>query len=348
MMLNDQDWIFMNIYGMGDCSFVGVKKCGYWDGMVGIIQCGCDSIINEMKVLGLWGCGGVGFLIGMKWFFMFKEFDGCLVYLVINVDEFEFVICKDREIMCYDLYMLIEGVLIVSFVMGVYVVYIYICGEFICECEVLQVVIDECYDDGLLGWNVVGLGWDFDLYLYYGVGVYICGEEIVLLESLEGKKGMFWMKLFFLVGVGFYGCLIMVNNVEFIVVVFMILWCGGEWFVGFGCLNNVGVKLFGLIGYVNMFCVVEEVMLIFMCELIEKYGGGIWGGWKNLKVVIFGGVFCLVLMVEQCENVIMDYDGMCELCLFFGIVCMIVMDQDIDIIKVIWWLLKFFKYESCG
>lgn len=280
---------------------------------------------------------------------MFKESDGCLVYLVVNVDEFESGICKDCEIMCYDLYMLIEGCLIVFFVMQVYICYIYLCGEYICECEVFQIVIDEVYDVGFLGCNVVGFGWDFDIFLYYGVGVYICGEEIVLIESFEGKKGMLCMKLLFLVGVGFYGCLIIVNNVEFIVVVLIILCCGGEWFVGFGWLNNVGIKLFVILGYVNNFCVVEEVMLIIFEELIEKYCGGICGGWNNLKVVISGGFFVFCVCGENMCEVIMDFDYLCnDLGLGFGIVVVIVMDNDIDIIKVIWCLLKFYKYESCG
>lgn len=348
-MFKDQDWIFINIYGMYDCLFKGVFVCGYWDGIVDIIKKGCDWIIDEMKVSGLCGCGGVGFLIGLKWLFMFKELDGCLVYLVVNVDEFELGICKDCEIMCYDLYMLIEGCLIVFFVMNVNVCYIYICGEYICEKEVLQCVIDEVYDVGLVGKNVLGFGWDFDIYLYYGVGVYICGEEIVLIELFEGKKGMLCMKLLFFVGVGFYGCLIMVNNVELIVVVLIILCCGGSWFVGMGCQNNVGIKLFVILGYVNNFCVVEEEMLIIFEELIEKYCGGICGGWDNFKVVIFGGLFVFVVCGEKMKDVIMDFDYLCgELGLGFGIVVVIVMDQLVDMIKVIWCLLKFYKYESCG
>lgn len=346
-MFQDKDWIFINIYGFYDWGFEGVKKCGQWDNIKVLFDKGCDWIVQEMKDLGLCGCGGVGFLIGLKWFFMLKVLDGCLVYLVVNVDEFELGICKDCEILCYDLYMLVEGCFIVGFVMGVIVVYIYVCGEFICEWEWLQVVIDQVYDVGLIGKNNKN-GYDFDIYVYYGVGVYICGEEIVFLESLEGKKGQLCLKLLFLVNVGFYGCLIIVNNVELIVVVLMILCCGVLWFFGFGCLNNIGIKLFCVFGYVNQLVIFEEEFGVLFFEMIDKYCGGICGGWDNFFVVILGGLFVLCCMVDEIKDVLMDFDMLCGFGLGFGIVVVIVMDKLIDIIKVIVWLSYFYKYESCG
>lgn len=347
-MLKDQDRIFTNLYGMGDRSLAGAKKRGHWDGTGEIIGRGRDKIIEQVKASGLRGRGGAGFPTGLKWSFMPKESDGRPSYLVINADESEPATCKDREIMRHDPHTLIEGALIASFAMNAHVCYIYLRGEYIREKEALQAAIDECYDAGLLGANAAGSGWDFDLYLHHGAGAYICGEETALLESLEGKKGMPRMKPPFPAGAGLYGCPTTVNNVESIAVVPTILRRGAEWFAGFGRPNNAGVKLFGLTGHLNAPCVVEEAMSIPMRELIEKHGGGVRGGWKNLKAVIPGGASCPVLTAEQCENAIMDYDGMRELRSSFGTGCMIVMDQSTDIIKAIWRLSAFFKHESCG
>lgn len=347
-MLKDQDRIFTNLYGMGDRSLAGAQKRGHWDGTGDIIGRGRDKIIEQVKASGLRGRGGAGFPTGLKWSFMPKESDGRPSYLVINADESEPATCKDREIMRHDPHTLIEGALIASFAMNAHVCYIYLRGEYIREKEALQAAIDECYDAGLLGANAAGSGWDFDLYLHHGAGAYICGEETALLESLEGKKGMPRMKPPFPAGAGLYGCPTTVNNVESIAVVPTILRRGAEWFAGFGRPNNAGVKLFGLTGHLNAPCVVEEAMSIPMRELIEKHGGGVRGGWKNLKAVIPGGASCPVLTAEQCENAIMDYDGMREVKSSFGTGCMIVMDQSTDIIKAIWRLSAFFKHESCG
>ncbi|TNC06932.1 NADH-quinone oxidoreductase subunit NuoF [Paracoccus marcusii] len=347
-MLKDQDRIFTNLYGMGDRSLAGAQKRGHWDGTGDIIGRGRDKIIEQVKASGLRGRGGAGFPTGLKWSFMPKESDGRPSYLVINADESEPATCKDREIMRHDPHTLIEGALIASFAMNAHVCYIYLRGEYIREKEALQAAIDECYDAGLLGANAAGSGWDFDLHLHHGAGAYICGEETALLESLEGKKGMPRMKPPFPAGAGLYGCPTTVNNVESIAVVPTILRRGAEWFAGFGRPNNAGVKLFGLTGHLNAPCVVEEAMSISMKELIEKHGGGVRGGWKNLKAVIPGGASCPVLTAEQCENAIMDYDGMRELKSSFGTGCMIVMDQSTDIIKAIWRLSAFFKHESCG
>jgi NADH-quinone oxidoreductase subunit F len=347
-MLQDQDRIFTNIYGMHDRSLKGAMARGHWDGTADILAKGRDWIIDEMKKSGLRGRGGAGFPTGMKWSFMPKVSDGRPAYLVINADESEPATCKDREIMRHDPHTLVEGALIAGFAMGAVAAYIYIRGEYIREKEALQAAIDEAYDAGLIGRNACKSGYDYDVYLHHGAGAYICGEETALLESLEGKKGMPRMKPPFPAGAGLYGCPTTVNNVESIAVAPTILRRGAEWFSSFGRPNNAGVKLFGLTGHLNTPCVVEETMSIPMRELIEKHGGGVRGGWKNLKAVIPGGASCPVLTAEMCEDAIMDYDGMRALQSSFGTACMIVMDQNTDVVKAIWRLTKFFKHESCG
>ncbi|KCV83173.1 NADH dehydrogenase I subunit F [Actibacterium atlanticum] len=347
-MLKDEDRIFTNIYGMDDRSLAGARKRGQWDGTADIIEKGRDWIIDEMKASGLRGRGGAGFPTGLKWSFMPKESDGRPHYLVINADESEPATCKDREIMRHDPHTLIEGALIASFAMGAHASYIYIRGEFIREREALQAAIDEAYDAGLLGKNAAGTGWDFDLYLHHGAGAYICGEETALLESLEGRKGMPRMKPPFPAGAGLYGCPTTVNNVESIAVVPTILRRGGAWFAGFGRPNNQGTKLFAMTGHVNTPCVIEEEMSMSMREMIEKHGGGIRGGWDNLKAIIPGGASCPVLPKDMCDEAIMDFDWMRENKSSLGTGCMIVMDQNTDVIKAVWRLAKFFKHESCG
>jgi NADH-quinone oxidoreductase subunit F len=347
-MLNDQDRIFTNLYGMHDRTLKGAQARGHWDGTAAIIKKGRAHIIDEMKASGLRGRGGAGFPTGLKWSFMPKESDGRPSYLVVNADESEPGTCKDREIMRHDPHTLIEGCLIASYAMNANACYIYIRGEYIREREALQNAIDEAYAAGLVGKNSAKSGWDFDIYLVHGAGAYICGEETALLESLEGKKGMPRMKPPFPAGAGLYGCPTTVNNVESIAVVPTILRRGGSWFSGIGRANNAGTKLFAISGHVNNPCVVEEEMGIPFQELIEKHCGGIRGGWNNLKAVIPGGSSVPNVRGEDMRDAIMDFDGLKEKGSSLGTAAVIVMDNSTDMIKAVWRLSKFYKHESCG
>lgn len=346
--LTDKDRIFTNLYGMKDRSLKGVKARGHWDGTAEILGKGRDWIVQEMKDSGLRGRGGAGFPTGLKWSFMPKESDGRPHYLVINADESEPGTCKDREIMRHDPHTLIEGCLIASFAMGANACYIYIRGEYVREKEALQKAIDEAYEDGLVGKNACGSGFDFDLYLSHGAGAYICGEETALLESLEGKKGMPRLKPPFPANAGLYGNPTTVNNVESIAVVPTILRRGAGWFASFGRERNAGTKVFAISGHVERPCVVEEAMSVPFRELVEKHCGGVRGGWDNLKAVIPGGSSVPCLTINECEDVLMDFDALSALKSGLGTAAVIVMDKDTDIIKAIWRLSKFYKHESCG
>ena len=287
-MLKDKDRIFKNLYGLHSWRLKAARARGAWDGTKAIIEKGHEAIIEEVKESGLRGRGGAGFPTGLKWSFMPKQSDGRPNYLVVNADESEPGTCKDRDIMRHDPQLLIEGALLASFAMRAHVCYIYIRGEFIREREILQAAIDEAYDAKLIGQNNVN-GWDFELYLSHGAGAYICGEETALLESLEGKKGMPRLKPPFPANVGLYGAPTTVNNVETIAVVPDILRRGAAWFASLGRPNNAGTKLFCLSGHVNTPCNVEEEMGIDLRTLIDRYGGGVRGGWDNLLAVIPGG-----------------------------------------------------------
>ncbi len=347
-MLQDKDRIFTNLYGFQDFGLKAAQARGNWDGTKALIEKGRDWIINEMKASGLRGRGGAGFPTGLKWSFMPKESDGRPSYLVVNADEGEPGTCKDREIMRNDPHTLIEGCLLASFAMNAHAGYIYIRGEFYHEASNLQRAIDEAYEAGLLGKNACGSGWDYDLYLHLGAGAYICGEETALIESLEGKKGQPRLKPPFPANAGLYGCPTTVNNVESIAVVPKILRRGGSWFTGFGRENNHGTKLFAISGHVEKPCTVEEAMSIPLRELIEKYCGGVRGGWDNLLAVIPGGSSVPLMTKDICDDVLMDFDALREVGSGLGTAAVIVMDKSTDIVYAIARLSEFYRHESCG
>jgi NADH-quinone oxidoreductase subunit F len=347
-MLEDKDRIFTNLYGAHDFRLAGARARGDWDGTAEILARGREGIIDEMKASGLRGRGGAGFPTGMKWSFMPKQSDGRPSFLVINADESEPGTCKDRDIMRHDPHKLVEGALIASFAMGAHASYIYIRGEFYNEAVNLQIAIDEAYEAGLIGRNACGSGWDFDLYLHRGAGAYICGEETALLESLEGKKGMPRMKPPFPAAVGLYGCPTTVNNVESIAVAPTILRRGASWFSSLGRPKNAGTKIFCISGHVNKPCNVEEELGIPLKELIERYAGGVRGGWDNLLAVIPGGSSVPLLPKETCDTVLMDFDSLREVKSGLGTAAVIVMDKSTDVIRAIARLSQFYKHESCG
>ena len=275
MGLADRDRIFTNLYGQDDWRLAGARRRGDWDGARELLARGRDTLVQEVKDSGLRGRGGAGFPTGLKWSFMPKESDGRPSYLVINADESEPGICKDRDILRNDPHKLIEGTLLAGFAMGAHVAFIYVRGEFFREAERLEGAVAEAREAGLIGPDSCGSGWDFDVVVHRGAGAYICGEETGLLESLEGKKGMPRIKPPFPANTGLYGCPTTINNVETIAVVPTILRRGASWFAGFGRENNTGTKVFCISGHVNNPCNVEEEMGIPLRELIEKHAGGV-------------------------------------------------------------------------
>ena len=346
-MLAEKDRIFTNLYGDQPYTLTAAQKRGDWDKTHELIARGREWVIEETKKSGLRGRGGAGFLTGLKWSFMPKPGDRPH-YLVINADESEPGTCKDRDIIRHEPQKLIEGALIASFAINAHACYIYIRGEYYREAEVLQKAIDEAYATGLLGKNAARTGWDFDLYLHRGAGAYICGEESALLESLEGRKGFPRLKPPFPAQMGLYGCPTTVNNVESIAVVPTILRRGADWFAGIGRPNNTGTKIFCISGHVNKPCNVEAEMGIPLKELIERYAGGVRGGWDNLKAIIPGGSSVPLLPKDICDTVLMDFDSLKAVKSGLGTAAVIVMDQSTDVIKAIARLSRFYMHESCG
>ena len=347
-MLAEQDKIFSNLYGQQSAGLKEAKKRGDWDKTKNILKLGHDKVIDEVKNSGLRGRGGAGFPAGVKWSFMPKE-SSLPSYLVINADESEPGTCKDRDIIRNEPHKLVEGALISGFAMRAKAAYIYIRGEFYNEAVALQKAIDEAYADGLIGKNACKSGYDFDIYLHRGAGAYICGEETALLNSLEGRKGMPRLKPpCFPAAIGVWGCPTTVNNVETIAVVPTIMRRGANWFTSFGRENNAGTKVFCISGHVNKPCNVEEAMSIPLRELIERYAGGVKGGWDNLLAIIPGGSSVPLLPKHICDSVLMDFDALKEVQSGLGTAGIIVMDKSTDVIAAIARLSKFYMHESCG
>ena len=347
-MLADADRIFTNLYGREDSGLAAARRRGDWDGTRAVMAKGQDWVIDEIKASGLRGRGGAGFPTGLKWSFMPKESDGRPSYLVVNADEGEPGTCKDRDMLRHDPHKLVEGCMLAGYAIRASAAYVYIRGELYREAEALQSAIDEAYEAGLIGRNACGSAYEFDVYVHRGSGAYICGEEMALIESLEGKKGQPRLKPPFPAAVGVWGCPTTVNNVETIAMVPAILRRGAGWFASFGRKNNTGTKVFCISGHVNEPCNVEESMSIPLRELLDRHAGGVRGGWQNLLAVIPGGSSTPLIPKSTCETVLMDFDALREVQSGLGTAAVIVMDKSTDIVRAIARLAKFYMHESCG
>ena len=347
-MLSEKDKIFKNIYGFSGSGLKTSRSIGDWDNTKSIILKGKDWILDEVKKSGLRGRGGAGFPTGLKWSFMPQKLSDKPHYVVINADESEPGTCKDREILRNEPFKLIEGIIYASVAMQAHTSYVYIRGEFYNEYKSLQRAIEECYENNLLGKNILKTDWDLDIFIHRGAGAYICGEESALLESLEGKKGQPRLKPPFPANVGLYGCPTTVSNVETVSVVPEILRRGSSWFSNLGKENNTGTKLFCISGHVNSPCTVEEEMGISLKELINKHANGVRGGWENLKAIIPGGSSTPLASCSLCNDLDMDFDSLKAVNSGLGTAGVIVMDKTTDLIRAITRLSRFYNHESCG
>jgi NADH-quinone oxidoreductase subunit F len=347
-MLKPQDHIFSNLYGEEPWNIKSAKLRGDWNNTKELISKGRDWLIEEIMASGLRGRGGAGFSTGTKWSFMPRD-TMKPHYLLVNADESEPGTCKDRDLLRNEPHKLLEGIAYASCAIGAHVAYIYIRGEYFHEAQIVQAAIDEAYNAGLFGKkSEKTIGWNLDVYLHRGAGAYICGEESALMESLEGKKGFPRLKPPFPAQSGIYNCPTTINNVESLAVVATILRRGAAWFSGLGRPNNTGTKIFCISGHVNKPCNVEEEMGIPLRELIDKYAGGVRGGWSNLKAVIPGGSSVPLLPKSICDDVLMDFDSLKAVQSGLGTAAVIVMDKSTDVIKAIARLSKFYMHESCG
>lgn len=304
-----------------------------------------DTIIDELKQSALRGRGGAGFPTGLKWSFMPRNAPG-QKYIVCNSDEGEPGTCKDRDILRYNPHALIEGMAIAGYVIGASVGYNYIRGEFWEPYERFEAALEEARAACLLGDNILGSGFDFQLHSHLGAGAYICGEETALLESIEGKKGQPRFKPPFPAGFGLYGRPTTINNTESLSSVPDILRNGGKWFLELGKPNNGGSKLFSVSGHVNKPGNFEIPMGTPFAELLEM-AGGVRNGHK-LKAVIPGGSSTPVIPGDIMMDVDMDYDSISAAGSMLGSGAVIIMDETTCMVKVLENLSHFYFNESCG
>ncbi|MBI1899115.1 MAG: NADH-quinone oxidoreductase subunit NuoF [Acidobacteria bacterium] len=309
------------------------------------LEIGPDQIISEVKTSALRGRGGAGFPTGMKWSFVPRNHPKPR-YIIVNADESEPGTCKDRLLMEYDPYQLLEGMLIAGIAVDSRKGYIYVRGEYRYLITHLERVVEEAYSRGYLGKNVAGTGFEFDVYLHSGAGAYECGEETALLDSLEGKRGIPRMKPPFPAVSGAWQSPTLLNNVETFSAVPHIILNGGQWFAGLGTPKNGGTRLVCISGHVNKPGVYELPLGYPMLKAIYEVAGGIPGG-RKLKAVIPGGSSCPVLRAAECD-LAMDYDSLAKAGSMLGSGGMVVMDETTDMVRAALRIMAFYQHESCG
>lgn len=305
-----------------------------------------EKILEEVKVSNLRGRGGAGFPAGIKWSFIKRDLPGPK-YLICNADEGEPGTFKDREIMIRKPHIMVEGMIIAGYCMGLDAGYIYIRGEFHEAYEAVEKAIEEAYAHGFLGKNILGTGYNFDLYTYLGAGAYICGEESALLNSLEGRRGYPRLKPPFPAQYGLYGKPSTVNNVETFAAVPAIINNGGKWYADLGTPKSGGTKVFSISGHVEKPGVYELTLGTNWDEFLNKICGGVKGG-KKLKALIPGGSSTPILLPNELEGMTMDYESIASKGSMLGSGGVIVLDETTDMVKLLYRILKFYKHESCG
>lgn len=304
-----------------------------------------EQVIEEVKKSGLRGRGGAGFPTGMKWSFIPKNIDKPR-YMVVNADESEPGTCKDRVIIEKNPFLLMEGITISSYAIGSKSCYLYIRGEYYDQAMILKKAIEDAYKHGYFGKNIMGSGYDLDIYLHRGAGAYICGEETGLLESLEGKKGWPRLKPPFPAVSGLYGCPTVVNNVETLSAVGPIIEKGGDWYASLGTPKNGGTRLFSVSGHVNRPGNYELPMGTPLRTIIYDIAGGMKDN-KKLKAVIPGGSSVPVLTKDEID-VKMDFDSVAAIGSLLGSGGVVVMNEDTCMVKALLRITRFYAHESCG
>ena len=326
----------------------------------GKIQTPQEQIRQEVMTSGLRGRGGAGFSCGLKWSFVDRK-SGKPIYLICNADESEPGTFKDRQIIYKDPHQLIEGMIISCFANDVHLAYIYIRGEFVEGAKILNRAIKEAKAKKILGKNILGAGYDLEIYVHRGAGAYICGEETGLIESLEGKRPYPRIKPpYFPAVLGLWMCPTIVNNVETLCNVKHIVAMGGAEFAKLGTPNNTGTRIVSLSGHVKKPGYYEiEVGNATIGQLIfdANFGGGLRPG-RSLKAVIPGGSSAKVFKAGKkfkikgrevdMLDLPYDFDSLIQAGSMSGSSALIVMDDSTDIVEALANISDFYAHESCG
>src|SRR5882724_747194 len=326
-----------------------------------------EQIREDVKLSGLRGRGGAGFSCGLKWSFVDRR-SGKPVYLICNADESEPGTFKDRQIIYKDPHQMLEGMILSCYANGVRLAYIYIRGEFVEGARILNRALAEARSKNFLGKNILGSGYDLEIYVHRGAGAYICGEETGLIESLEGKRAYPRIKPpYFPAILGLYQCPTIVNNVETLCAVKHIVAMGASEFAKLGTPNNTGTRIVSISGQVKKPGYYEiEVGKATIGQLINEFAGGLRGG-RKLKAVIPGGSSAKVFKagekfklkkkgpdgkdIEQETDMLdlpYDFDSLMAAGSMSGSGAIIVMDDSTDIVEALANISEFYAHESCG
>ena len=308
-------------------------------------ELGADAVIEEVKKSGLRGRGGAGFATGLKWSFMPLN-DGKPHYVLCNADESEPGSFKDRYLLSEDPHQLIEGMIIGAFAMRASRGYIYIRGEYAHAAERVWAAIHEARAAGLLGRDILGSGFDFDLQVHRGAGAYICGEETALMNSLEGLRANPRLKPPFPAAAGLYGLPTTINNVETFCAATQILKYGADWHTTMGTEKSRGMKLFQISGPVARPGVYELPLGTTFRELIHDWAGG---PLEEIKALIPGGSSCPMLpFSDKTLDTPMDYESIAAAGSMLGTGGVTLVPARACIVNVTWNLVRFYAHESCG
>ncbi|MBI5467910.1 MAG: NADH-quinone oxidoreductase subunit NuoF [Deltaproteobacteria bacterium] len=305
-----------------------------------------DNIIQMVKDSGLRGRGGAGFSTGLKWSFIPKD-PTIPKYLCCNADEGEPGTYKDRAIIDNDPHLLLEGMMITCYAIGAAKSYIYIRGEFVFGANRLEEAIKEAYAKGYLGKNILGTGFNLDMYIHRGFGAYICGEETALLESIEGYRAQPRKKPPFPALAGLYGKPTVINNVETLACIPAIIEKGPKWFSSIGPEKSPGPKIFGVSGHVKKPGLYELPMGTTLRDLIFNHCGGMLRDDRPLKAVVPGGVSAPMLTANDLDTPL-DFDSLAAKGSMLGSGAVIVMDESTCMVKAAFITNRFFSHESCG
>ncbi|MFM9990293.1 MAG: NADH oxidoreductase (quinone) subunit F [Betaproteobacteria bacterium] len=338
--LNGRNWPIKDYEARG--GYQALRKILGKDGSEGLTS---EEVIAIVKESGLRGRGGAGFPTGLKWSFMPRQFPG-QKYLVCNSDEGEPGTCKDRDILQFNPHIVIEGMAIAAYAMGISVGYNYIHGEIFQSYERFEAALEEARAAGYLGNCIMGSSFNFQLHASHGFGAYICGEETALLESLEGKKGQPRFKPPFPASFGLYGKPTTINNTETFAAVPWIIRNGGATYLACGKPNNGGTKIFSISGDVERPGNYEIPMGTPFSKLVELAGGMREG--RALKAVIPGGSSAPVLPANMMMDITMDYDSISKAGSMLGSGAVIVMNDTRCMVKSLQRLSYFYMHESCG
>jgi NADH-quinone oxidoreductase subunit F len=303
-----------------------------------------EELVQAAKDSGLRGRGGAGFPTGMKWGFLPAP-DGGPRYLVVNADESEPGTCKDIPLLMAAPQFLIEGMIITSYAIGCHHAFIYLRGEVVHVYRRLLKAVQEAYDAGYLGKDILGSGFDLDITVHAGAGAYICGEETALLDSLEGRRGQPRLKPPFPAVAGLYARPTVVNNVESIASIPPIMLHGPDWFAGMGTEKSQGFGIFSLSGHVTRPGQYEAPLGITLRELLEM-AGGIRAGHK-LKFWTPGGS-STPIFTEEHIDIPLDFESVAAAGSMLGTRALQIFDETTSVVRAVSRWTDFYAHESCG